>query len=349
MVKDIYEVPGLLVRLMDTYTLADMDGMIDDGVLKKIRNVILTGCGEERYAAEAVKPVYENKKNFKGTGMFPGVEVYPMSQVDFSRYYCTYRGWHPQRKDKHLVVVADQEGKSEYSVECVERARSFGSPAVAVTVNQDSGLTDAADYKLFLDGKGNAACTYSAQVYLMTLLGLKLSKAKGFLTARQTEEIWRKLRSYVTEFKEVQLVDMDEAVRDIGNKWKDKGINMVQFTGSAQDQAVAGWGSIMFMRETGLPTSLDDLEGWCHVDIFTAPNDRIGCVVVINSRSMAMSRANEVIQVMRSLGREVMVVTDAPIQENYGADIVRLPGCGYEFGAPLLQQLPMALLAEYMK
>lgn len=348
MKSKVYEVPGLLAGLMDTDIPEKMAGLIDPTVLKKIRNVILTGCGPQRYAAEAAKPVYENKKNFKGTGMFPGVEVYPMSTVDFARYYCTYRGWHPQRKDKHLVIAADSEGRDPYSAECMKRANEFGSPSVAITSGGENELAAQAAYVVSADAKDNFVYEFSMQVYLTTLLGLRLSVAKGFLTEEQEAGIRKQLRDYTEAFGTEVLEEMDGTVRAAADKWRLKGINMVQFAGSSQDLAVAGWGSSVFMKYGGMCTSLDDLEGWCHVDIFTAPNDRIGCVVVISSESMAASRAKEVVEVMRSLGREVLVVTDGDLEVEESADVVRLPKCGYEFGAPLLQQLPIALLLAYM-
>lgn len=346
--EEIYKVPARVCSVLEHGSLAEGSRLPAAETLKKVRNVILTGCGGERYAAEAVKPIYENKKDFKATGMFPGIEVYPMPAVDFARYYCTYRGWHPQRKDKHLVVVADRQGRSEYSAECIRRARKLGSPAIAVTSRQTSECTEAAEYRMLLDIDENEAYTFSAQVCAMTLLGLSLSEAKGFMTRGRAAKIRGQLKEYAAAFDEQVLQALDRTVKTIAERWTKKGIRLVQFTGSSQELAVAGWGSSMLMKHTGLAASLDDLEGWCHVDIFTAPNERIGCVVVIESRSPALSRAREVVQVMRSLGREVMIVTDAPFAQAEGAQVVRLPACDYEFGAPLLQHLPLAFLAAYM-
>ena len=333
-------------EILDSGCFLDGINLIDPAVLKKTRNVILTGAGEELYAIEAAKPVFENKKDFKATGMFPGIEVYPMTVTDFSRYYCTYRGWHPQRKDKHLIIVADEKGRSKYSLECMERAQKYGSPSVAVTDASDNEYIRRSDYKLIIKKDIDPAVIFFEEFYAATLIGLKLSLSKGYLTQERVECAVDELRVYVDACDQARMETIKKEIEKVASKWKQKKIDMVQFVGSAQDLSVASWGAVRMIKDTGLTASVDDFEGWCHVDVFTAPNNKIGCVVVIDSKSMALSRAKEVIGVMKALGREVLVISDDGFSFDQDAEIIKLPVCSYEFGAPMLKQIPIELLID---
>lgn len=350
MLSQLRSAPSQIAALMEKFSFRDIEGLIPADQLKKIRTVILTGCGGEFYTAAAAKPVFENKENFKGTGMYPGVETFAMSAIEFSRYYCSYLGWHPQRKDKHLIVSVDKAGDSSRIAECAMRANSVGSTAVTITARSESPRGNAAEYLLTppVAGEDNPFFWHSCALYSALLMGMQMGMAKGLVTPESAQCSRNALVAYVESCSSA-LEAIEKQSSAITEKWHKMGIKALQIVAAGQDFATAGWSADLMIRTLGMPVSLDDLEGWCHVDIFTAPNARIGCIVVANAQSPSFSRAEEVVQCMLSLGRQVVVLTDSDkVSMPTGADVIVWPRCTVTWGAPMMQHLPMGFLAAHM-
>ena len=348
MLSQLRSTPRAMADLMQRFGSGDIQEIIPAERLKKIRTAILTGCGEAYFTAAAAKPAYENKKNFKGTGMYPGIETYEMPAITFSRYYCSYLGWNAQRKANHLVVCVDKSGASSRVTECMLRAKSIGSPAVLITSPAGRQESTAAEYIIVppLMEAENDFCWHSAALYSALLLGMQMGMAKGLVSAEEAKAFHGSLLQYVRAV-EMVIEPIEKQCCEIAEKWQNHGIEAVQFASAGQDFATAGWGSDMMIRALGIPASLDDLEGWCHVDVFTAPNNRIGCVVVINSNSPSYSRAVEVAQCMLSLGRQVVVVSDKA-DAFPGADLITMPHLNASWGEPVMQHLPLGFIMAHM-
>ena len=336
-----------------TQTLDYMSYVYPQEELKKIRRVILTGCGDSYCAGVAAKPVFENTETFKGTGMAPGTPTEAPRNIEFTRYFNTYLGWDPLTVAGYLVAAVSISGNPVRPREALARINEIGGHSLAITNNATGLFAQTAEHVLDLqmapsEGGVPNVRSYQASVWSLMVFGLYMSACKGQISWEEAEKQRVAALKYVNEFKASVNDEIEAHAFEISKKWEEDGIEQMEFIGDGADYATAFFGSAKMVESFGGLTTYDDSEDWNHINYFKRKPEKIGTFIIANTSSPAFSRELETINVSAEMGRPTVVITDGDASLFPSkADVFTLPKPEYKWVNPLMQHLPMDYVAAF--
>src|SRR4029453_14561568 len=136
-------------------------------------------------------------------------------------------GWiyrNPVLSKDTLVIAISQSGESRDTVNAVRLARDLGARTLAITNLMGSQITREAESVLYtrcgLEIGVAASKTFTAQVALLALIGLKLAQVRGTMPAEGLEFIPDHL--YTLPDKIERFLDGDHPVEEIAQRFYDK-------------------------------------------------------------------------------------------------------------------------------
>ena len=118
--------------------LLGLSQAIPEDVLKKIRRVLITGCGDSYVAAQAAIPAFR-----KFAGRFGSQFSYARA-IDAARF-TDFSGLGGENA---LVIGVSCSGGPARISEVLERANRYGCVSLALTNNPESPLAQMADYRI---------------------------------------------------------------------------------------------------------------------------------------------------------------------------------------------------------
>lgn len=334
-------------------TFEFFESCVPEEVAAGCKHVILTGCGDSYCAGIAAKPVYENADSFTGTGMVPGTPTEALRNIEFSRYYNTYKGWEPLTLAGNVVCSVSISGAPRRPVEAVRRMNAVGGKSIAFTANPNSELAKNAGYVVPMclppcDHAPNVTSYYSSLFSLM-MFGFYMSRSKGQITAGQADACRMGLLQYANAYSGKVMDDLSQKAFELARQWEADGVDNMDFIGDGADYATAFFGSAKMVEAFGGLTTNDDSEDWCHINYFLKDTDRTGTFIVANSATPFFSRELETIRVACELRKHVAVITDAePSLFPENAVVFRTPKPKAAWMAPLMQHIPLDFVAAYI-
>ncbi|HJC48922.1 MAG TPA: SIS domain-containing protein [Candidatus Lachnoclostridium pullistercoris] len=318
---------------------------VPDQLLKKIRKVIFTGCGDSYFAGIAAVPAF---KKYAGAfaSSFEAVRC-----MDAARYIEYEKG----QEDSTLLVGISASGSPVRVMEALRRANQKGCHTLAVTNIPDSRAAKEAEYSLIVNTPpfpepGPGLRNYFASISALFLLAVRMGVVKGYCSAESEDELCRAISSYVDSYKR-EFDRMDALMFDMAEKWKDDIGN--EMIGDASMYATAAFVGAKFVEAAGKMTNAVDSENWCHVNYFRHNPERSGVMMIADNADHNHSRMVETMQQASKIGRSCILITDTD-GEDYGAPasvtVCTVPGTpkGFEFLSPLLNYIPGTLLAAYV-
>ncbi|MGI5888113.1 MAG: hypothetical protein ACOX6J_01890 [Oscillospiraceae bacterium] len=336
-----------------TQTFDYMHAAYPEDEIKKIRNVILTGCGDSYCAGIAAKPVFENTETFKGTGMAPGTPTEALRNIEFTRYYNTYLGWDPLTVGSYLVCATSVSGNPVRPREALARINELGGHSAAFTNNPSGIFAQTAehviDYQMAPSEKNVPNVrSYQASVWSLMVFGLYMSACKGQISWEEADKQRMAALEYANSFKASVIAEIEEHAFDISRRWEEDGVDLMDFIGEGADYATAFFGSAKMVESFGGLTTNDDAEDWNHINYFNRTPSKVGTFIVANTSSPSFSRDLETINVAVDMGRPVVVITDTD-QKLFpdDAEVFSLPKPEYKWANPLMEHLPMDFVAAF--
>lgn len=322
-------------------------------VMKGVANVAITGCGDSYCAAIAAKPVFENADTSTKTGMVPGTPTEALRNIEFSRYYNTYKGWNALTSERNMLCAISISGSPARPNEAALRMNEHGGTSVAFTANLEGKLAKNCKYVVPLtlpeyDLAPNVTSYYSS-LFTLLMFALYMSKAKGQLSDEQADDCRDSLLEYVNSYSEEVMNRLSRQAFDLAKKWEEDGVDCMDFIGDGADYATAFFGSAKMVEAFGGLTTNDDSEQWCHINFFIKDTDHIGTFIVANEDSPAFSRELETIKIACKLRKHVAVITDADrslFPEN--AEVFEIPKARSTWMYPLVEHIPMDFVAGYI-
>ncbi len=318
---------------------------VPDELLKKIRKVILTGCGDSYFAGIAAVPAF---KKYAGAfaSSFEAVRC-----MDAARYLEYEKG----QEDATLVVAVSASGSPVRVMEALRRANQKGCHTLAVTNIPDSRAAKEAEYSLIVHTPpfpepGPGLRNYFASISALFLLAARMGTVKGCCDAGSEEALCRAIAEYTDSYAKA-FDAMDTLMFDMAKEWKDDIGN--EMIGDASMYATAAFIGAKFVEAAGKMTNAVDSENWCHVNFFRHRPEQSGLILVADSADHNHSRMTETMQQAVKIGRSCILITDTD-GESYGAPegvtVCTVPGTpeGYGFLSPLLNYIPGTLLAAYI-
>ena len=209
--KEIEEQPDVLRLTIDSYTAltsVDMEKSLKlpDGLMKKIRRVHLVACGTSHYATLAARDIMESIDD--------SLDI----RVEVASEY-RYRNI-PGGADT-LAVFVSQSGETADTLAAARLALQKGSYCVAITNVRGSTIDREVEHTLLsMAGPeiGVAATkTFTAQISLLALLVLHLTKARGTLSARDEARLIGGMRRLPAQLQ--LLLEREPEIKALAEKY----------------------------------------------------------------------------------------------------------------------------------
>ncbi len=334
MLKEIYEQPDAVRETIGEWIRRgrlelDFEGEdIDDAALRDLRRIVILACGTAYHSGVVGRYVIEE---------WARVSV----EHDIASEW-RYRN--PVVDDKTLVIGISQSGETADTIAALRLARERGAHTLAVTNMMGSQLAREVHSVLYtragLEMGVAASKTFTAQVALMYLLGLKLAQVRGTLP----EDDLRFIADEVTRLPEriSHFLDGDHPIEDVAERYHRAPFFL--YLGRHIGLPIALEGALKLKEISYIPTEAYSAGEMKHGPI--ALLDEETPVVVVATDSHVYDKVVSNIQEVRARGAQVIAIaTDGNEDiQHHADDVIYVPKTP-AFLQALLAVVPLQLLA----
>jgi glutamine---fructose-6-phosphate transaminase (isomerizing) len=332
MLKEIYEQPeGVAETIGDRvrHGRLVLEGLgMDDDELRSLRRIVLVACGTAYHAGVVGRYAIEEWARVP-------------SEPDIASEWI-YRN--PVIGPDTLVIGISQSGETRDTIQAMQLAREKGARTVAITNMMGSQITRTADSVLYtrtgLEVGVAASKTFTAQVALLYLVGLKLAQVRETLPPDEIEFILDEV--YRLPEKMQRFLDGDHPIEEIAERYYDKPFFL--YLGRHIGLPVALEGALKLKEISYIPTEAYSAGEMKHGPIALLDTDTPVVVVATNIHVYDKIVSN--IQETRARGAHVIAIaTDGNEDIQHHADDVIFVPKSPAFLQAVLAVLPLQLLA----
>lgn len=336
--QNVWSVPGLCIQQCGDIE-KDSRLTITTPEIFDLTRIILTGCGDSYAAGLAMKPAVEE---------LTGLPVEVVTAIDLSRY--TPAELLGRKKGTTLVMAVSNSGRVSRVAEAMERARKYGCLTVAVTGNAASALARVSHKKVDLHipsfVAGNGVRSYLVSMLALLIIAIRIGEVKGRYLMTDAQKYREQICSYAEAVLE-KLPVLDEQMAGIAEEHQSK--EFFDFIGSGGNYGTAWFSKAKIIEATGEWAVSSDTEGWMHLNCFLKHLDKKFTMLYAGYQGKEYSRSLEIIKAIADMKVGLYVVTDDesfPVPES--VEKIVLPKAPYQWMEPLLNYLPVSLLAGYL-
>lgn len=322
-----------------------LENTIPRDVLKKIRRVILTGCGDSYLAAKIAVPAFE-----KYAGAFGNKFTFERC-IDVAKAFKCDRS----QAESTLVVAISASGSAVRVSEALLRARHYGAKSLLLTNAPESSGAKAAEYTFIVNTPpfgepGPGLRNYYASLAGAFALAAYMGEAKGLQPEGTVDKLFAAILEYTAEFAKY-LPEMDDQAFQIAQAWQN--MPAMEAIGDYTDWASAYFIAAKVVEVAGVLATTIDSENWCHVHYFASDRRNIGTVIVSTKEFNNFSRVKETLRTVEGIGRPAWLITTGT-REDYevgaGVEVCTVPKApeGFEFIEPMLNHIPGSIMASYL-
>ena len=332
MLKEIFEQPEGVAetigdRVRHGHLVLDGLGMSEEE-LRVLKRIVIVACGTAYHAGVVGRYAIEE---------WGRVPVEPDVASEW-----IYRN--PVIDPGTLVIGISQSGETRDTIQAMKLAREKGARTVAITNMMGSQITREVDSVLYtrtgLEVGVAASKTFTAQVSLLFLIGLKLAQCRGTLPKEDVEFILDEV--YDLPSKMQRFLDADHPIEDIAQRFYDKPFFL--YLGRHIGLPVALEGALKLKEISYIPTEAYSAGEMKHGPI--ALLEEGTPVVVVATRIHVYEKIVSNIQETRARGAHVIAIaTDGNEDIQHHADDVIYVPKSPAFLQAALAILPLQLLA----
>jgi glucosamine--fructose-6-phosphate aminotransferase (isomerizing) len=332
MLKEIYEQPEGIAetigdRVRHGHLVLDGLGMTEEE-LRDLRRIVIVACGTAYHAAVVGRYVIEE---------WARVPVEPDVASEW-----IYRN--PVLDPGTLVIGISQSGETRDTIQAMKLARERGARTVAITNMMGSQITREVDSVLYtrtgLEVGVAASKTFTAQIALLYLIGLKLAQCRQTLPAAEIEFILDEV--YDLPQKMRRFLDADHPIEEIAQRFHREPFFL--YLGRHIGLPVALEGALKLKEISYIPTEAYAAGEMKHGPI--ALLEEGTPVVVVATRIHAYDKIISNIQETRARGAHVIAIaTDGNEDIQHHADDVIYVPKSPAFLQAALAIVPLQLLA----
>jgi glucosamine--fructose-6-phosphate aminotransferase (isomerizing) len=244
-----------------------------------------------------------------------------------------------------LVIGISQSGESRDTVNAIKLAKDLGAHTLAITNLMGSQITREAEAVLYtrcgLEVGVAASKTFTAQVALLALIGLKLAKVRGTMEPGELEFILDQL--YELPQKISQFLDGDHPVEEIAQRLYDKPFFL--YLGRHIGLPVALEGALKLKEISYIPTDAYSAGEMKHGPIALL-DEGTPVVCVATDQKVIYEKVVSNIQETRARGAHVIAIaTDGNEDiQHHADDVIYIPRSP-AFLQSVLAVVPLQLLA----
>jgi glutamine---fructose-6-phosphate transaminase (isomerizing) len=335
MLKEIHEQADAVAETIADRTVRadgvdlDDEGCLDEALLRDVKRIIVVACGTSYHAGLIGRYAIEEWARIP-------VEMDVASE---------YRYRNPVVGPGDLVIGITQSGETADTLAAMRIARERGATVLALTNIMGSQATRDADGVLYtragLEVSVAATKTFTCQVAVMFLLGLKLAELRGTLPAERRAEIIADLKRIPHCIEEL-LGTIDAQVQEIADAHWDK--EFFLYLGRHVGLPVALEGALKLKEISYISTDAYAAGEMKHGPI--ALLDESTPVVTVATDSPVLEKVVSNMQEVRARGAHVIAIAtegNTAIGE-HAESVVRIPQTDWML-QPLLAVIPLQLLA----
>ena len=332
MLKEIYEQPeGVAETIGDRVRHGQLvlEGLgMTEEELKALRRIVVVACGTAYHAGVVARYAIEE---------WARVPVEPDVASEW-----IYRN--PVLDPGTLVIGISQSGETRDTIQAMKLAREKGARTVAITNMMGSQITREVDSVVYtrtgLEVGVAASKTFTAQIALLFLIGLKLAQVRGTLPKNEVEFILDEL--YDLPAKMQRFLDADHPIEEIAQRFHDRPFFL--YLGRHIGLPVALEGALKLKEISYIPTEAYSAGEMKHGPI--ALLEEGTPVVVVATRIHVYDKIVSNIQETRARGAHVIAIaTDGNEDiQHHADDVIYVPNSP-AFLQAALAILPLQLLA----
>ena len=337
MLKEIFEQPK---AIQDTYRgrlkvnkgLVKMSG-IDDNIekLSNAQKITIVGCGTSWHAGLVAEYIFEEIARIP-------VEV---------EYASEFRYRNPIISDKDIVIAISQSGETADTLAAIKLAKKNGAFVFGVCNIVGSSIsreTDAGAYTHAGPEIGVASTkAFTTQITLLTMMALRLAKAKGTLSASDYKRHLIELETIPVKIKTV--LESDALTKEIAAIYKDA-TNFL-YLGRGFNFPVALEGALKLKE-----ISYIHAEGYPAAEMKHGPialiDENMPIVVIATKYGHYKKIVSNIQEIKSRKGKIIGIVTKGDTQVKALADhVIEIPET-LELLSPLLTTIPLQLLSYHI-
>jgi glutamine---fructose-6-phosphate transaminase (isomerizing) len=333
MLKEIYEQPAAVAetlgdRIRHGELVLESLGM-SETELQNLRRIVVVAAGTSYHAGVVGRYMIEE---------WARVPVEPDIASEW-----IYRN--PVLSKDTLVIGISQSGESRDTVNAIKLARDRGARTLAITNLMGSQITREAEAVIYtrcgLEVGVAASKTFTAQVALLALIGLKLAQVRGNMPAEELEFILDQL--YELPQKIEQFLDGDHPVEEIAQRLYDKPFFL--YLGRHIGLPVALEGALKLKEISYIPTDAYSAGEMKHGPIALL-DEGTPVVCVATDQKVIYEKVVSNIQETRARGAHVIAIaTDGNEDiQHHADDVIYIPRSP-AFLQSVLAVVPLQLLA----
>jgi glucosamine--fructose-6-phosphate aminotransferase (isomerizing) len=335
MLKEIHEQADAVAETIADRTVRadgvdlDDEGALDEAILRDVRRIVVVACGTSYHAGLIGRYAIEEWARIP-------VEMDIASE---------YRYRNPVVGPGDLVIGITQSGETADTLAAMRIARERGATVLALTNIMGSQATRDSDGVLYtragLEVCVAATKTFTCQVAVMHLLGLKLAELRGTLPPERRAQIIADLKRIPHCIEEL-LESIDERVTEIADAHWDK--DFFLYLGRHVGLPVALEGALKLKEISYISTDAYAAGEMKHGPI--ALLDESTPVVAVATDSPVLDKIVSNMQEVRARGAHVVAVATEGNQAigEHAESVLRIPQTDWML-QPLLAVIPLQLLA----
>jgi glutamine---fructose-6-phosphate transaminase (isomerizing) len=332
MLKEIYEQPESIAETIGDRTRHGklvLEGLgMDNQQLADLRRIVILACGTAYHAGVVGRYVLEE---------WARIPVEPDIASEW-----IYRN--PVIDENTLAIGISQSGETRDTVGAMRLAREKGAHTVAITNMMGSHITREVDSTLYtrcgLEVGVAASKTFTAQVALLYLVGLKLAEMRGTLPPNEISYIVDQV--YTLPKKVARFLDGDHPIEEIAQRFYQQ--DFFLYLGRHIGLPVALEGALKLKEISYIPTEAYSAGEMKHGPI--ALLDEGTPVVVVATNIHVYDKIVSNIQETRARGAHVIAIaTDGNEDiQHHADDVIYVPRTP-SFIQAVLAVVPLQLLA----
>ena len=336
MLKEIFEQPdtifdclrGRLDATKGTITMAGIQQHIDK--LTNASRIIMVGCGTSWHAGLVAEYVFEELCRIP-------VEV---------EYASEFRYRNPVIHPGDVIIAISQSGETADTIVAIEKAKEHGAfilGVVNVVGSSIARISHAGAYTHAGPEIGVASTkAFTAQLAVLTMIALKIAKAKGTIDTTRYMQLVNELHSIPEKVREV--LKLDKSIQRLATKYKDA--KDALYLGRGYNFAVALEGALKLKE-----ISYIHAEGYPAAEMKHGPialvDENLPVVFVATRDSYHEKIVSNIQEIKARKGKVIAVISQSDnIIADMADDYLSIPDAD-ELMAPILSVIPLQLLAYH--
>lgn len=304
---------------------------LSDEDIKKIGKIHIVACGSAWHVGVAAKYIIERDAEIP-------------CEVDLASEF-RYRN--PIVKKGDLCIVISQSGETADTLAALREAKRRGAHVVSIVNVVASTIARESDDVIYtMAGPEIAVATtkaFSAQLCVVYLLAIRLSRALGRMSEKREAERCKKLLALPEQIE--GLLSMDDELKDLASKFKDT--KTVFFIGRGLDYAISLEGSLKLKEISYIQSEAYAAGELKHGTISLIEEGTPVFAIATQSELFEKTLGN--IKEVKARGAKVaaLISGDHPEVDEFADYVIHLPQTHSDY-MPSLDVVPLQIFAYYM-